>query len=283
MRITTLYTLSTSSPFNSKLPCNASLYRSQEISQHAEAEARDSTRQLVALQQRLATLKDAVAAAQRVAAAREAAAAVAIQRNAAETAAELQKQDVDKQISQSEQEAKVVLQNALHSSYFLIKWILFDIITRKASLFDRTAAQYFHWRFLYRVLYITLETREKKHVRNVSNMLFVKRVYMIVTVKKLKTCIFIIVLFVVVIVLWSSNIGLFLTWHCLRLLHEQEKDILAAKENAVANAVQQASFVKPSHQPWGWSGIHYVYTIYISVWGICYMFTRWWYMKSVIL
>ncbi|XP_019886628.2 uncharacterized protein LOC105277603 [Ooceraea biroi] len=80
--------------------------RSQEISQHAEAEAKVSARQLVAMQQRLATLKDAVAAAQRVAAAREAAAAAAIQRNAAETAAELQKQDVDKQISQSEQEAK---------------------------------------------------------------------------------------------------------------------------------------------------------------------------------
>ncbi|KAG7197243.1 hypothetical protein KM043_018368 [Ampulex compressa] len=80
--------------------------RSQEISSHAEAEAKASARQLVALQQRLATLKDAVAAAQRVAAAREAAAAAAIQRNAAETAAELQKQDVDKQISQSEQEAK---------------------------------------------------------------------------------------------------------------------------------------------------------------------------------
>lgn len=85
-----------------------SLCRSQEISQHAEAEAKASARQLVAMQQRLATLKDAVAAAQRVAAAREAAAAAAIQRNAAETAAELQKQDVDKQISQSEQEAKVV-------------------------------------------------------------------------------------------------------------------------------------------------------------------------------
>lgn len=83
------------------------LCRSQEISQHAESEARDSARQLVALQQRLATLKDAVAAAQRVAAAREAAAAAAIQRNAAETAAELQKQDVDKQINQSEREAKV--------------------------------------------------------------------------------------------------------------------------------------------------------------------------------
>ena len=61
----------------------------------------------MALQQRLASLKDAVAASQRVAAAREAAAAAAIQRNAAETAAQLQKQDVDKQISQSEQEAKV--------------------------------------------------------------------------------------------------------------------------------------------------------------------------------
>ncbi|CAL1679860.1 unnamed protein product [Lasius platythorax] len=80
--------------------------RSQKISQHAEAEAKASARQLVALQQRLATLKEAVAAAQKVAAAREAAAAAAIQRNAAETAAELQKQDVDKQISQSEQEAK---------------------------------------------------------------------------------------------------------------------------------------------------------------------------------
>lgn len=61
----------------------------------------------MAAQQRLASLKDAVAAAQRVAAAREAAAAAAIQRNAAETAAQLQKQDVDKQITQSEQEAKV--------------------------------------------------------------------------------------------------------------------------------------------------------------------------------
>ncbi|KAM0726964.1 hypothetical protein ACS0PU_007125 [Formica fusca] len=80
--------------------------RSQEISQHVEAEAKASARQLVALQQRLATLKGAAAAAQRVAAARETAAAVAIQRNAAATAAELQKQDVDKQINQSEQEAK---------------------------------------------------------------------------------------------------------------------------------------------------------------------------------
>ena len=67
----------------------------------------------MALQQRLATLKDTVAAAQRVAAAREAAAAAAIQRNAANTAAELRKQDVDKQINQSEQEAKVVLSNQL--------------------------------------------------------------------------------------------------------------------------------------------------------------------------
>ncbi|XP_015173613.1 PREDICTED: protein TolA-like [Polistes dominula] len=80
--------------------------RSQEISSHAQGEARASAKQLVAAQQRLATLKDAVAAAQRVAAAREAAAAAAIQRNAADTAAELRKQDVDKQISQSEQEAK---------------------------------------------------------------------------------------------------------------------------------------------------------------------------------
>lgn len=61
----------------------------------------------MALQQRLATLKDAVAAAQRVAAARETAAAAAIQRNAANTAAELRKLDVDKQINQSEKEAKV--------------------------------------------------------------------------------------------------------------------------------------------------------------------------------
>ncbi|KAL0114761.1 hypothetical protein PUN28_011819 [Cardiocondyla obscurior] len=80
--------------------------RSHEISQYAETEAKASARQLVALQQRLATLKDAVAAAQRVAAAREAAAAAAIQRNAANTAAELRKLDVDKQISQTEQEAK---------------------------------------------------------------------------------------------------------------------------------------------------------------------------------
>ncbi|XP_076173375.1 uncharacterized protein LOC143149693 [Ptiloglossa arizonensis] len=80
--------------------------RTQEISSTAEAEARSSAKQLVALQQRLASLKDAVAAAQRVAAAREAAAAAAIQRSAAATAAELQKQDVDKQITRSEQEAK---------------------------------------------------------------------------------------------------------------------------------------------------------------------------------
>ncbi|GAB1863741.1 Putative abhydrolase domain-containing protein [Camponotus japonicus] len=80
--------------------------RSQEIFQHVEAEAKASARQLVALQQRLATLKGAAAAAQKVAAAREAAAAVAIQKTAAATAAELQKQDVDKQINQSEQEAK---------------------------------------------------------------------------------------------------------------------------------------------------------------------------------
>ncbi|XP_012542273.1 uncharacterized protein LOC105840070 [Monomorium pharaonis] len=80
--------------------------RSHEISQYAETEAKASARQLVALQQRLATLKDSVAAAQRVAAAREAAAAAAIQRNAANTAAELRKLDVDKQINQSEQEAK---------------------------------------------------------------------------------------------------------------------------------------------------------------------------------
>jgi len=89
--------------------CNIStLCRSHEISQYAENEAKGSAQQLVALQQRLASLKDAVAAAQRVAAAREAAAAAAIQRNAANTAAELRKLDVDKQISQSEQEAKVV-------------------------------------------------------------------------------------------------------------------------------------------------------------------------------
>lgn len=81
-------------------------HRSAEISAHAQAEARTSAKQLVALQQKLATLKDSVAAAQRVAAAREAAAAAAIQRNAADTAAELRKQDVDKQISTSEREAK---------------------------------------------------------------------------------------------------------------------------------------------------------------------------------
>lgn len=84
--------------------------RSAEIAAQAEAEARDSAKQLVALQQRLATLKDSVAAAQRLAAARETAAAAAIQRNAADTAAELRKQDVDKQISQTEREAKVSLQ-----------------------------------------------------------------------------------------------------------------------------------------------------------------------------
>lgn len=82
--------------------------RSHEISQYADAEAKSSARHLVALQQRLATLKDAVAAAQRVAAAREAAAAAAIQRNAANTAAELRKLDVDKQINLTEQEAKVI-------------------------------------------------------------------------------------------------------------------------------------------------------------------------------
>lgn len=66
-------------------------------------------------------MKDAVAAAQRVAAAREAAAAAAIQRNAAATAAELQKQDVDKQISQTEQEAKVVyLQSGLGVRYYVL-------------------------------------------------------------------------------------------------------------------------------------------------------------------
>ncbi|XP_033208777.1 uncharacterized protein LOC117167735 [Belonocnema kinseyi] len=81
-------------------------HRSAEISAHAQAEARASAKQLVALQQRLATLKDSVAAAQRVAAAREAAAAAAIQRNASDTAAELRKQDVDKQIHTSEREAK---------------------------------------------------------------------------------------------------------------------------------------------------------------------------------
>ncbi|XP_012278397.1 uncharacterized protein LOC105698597 [Orussus abietinus] len=80
--------------------------RSEEISAHAQADARASAQQLVALQQKLATLKEAVAAAQRVAAAREAAAAAAIQRNAADTAAELRKQDVDKQITRSEEEAK---------------------------------------------------------------------------------------------------------------------------------------------------------------------------------
>ncbi|XP_011301108.1 uncharacterized protein [Fopius arisanus] len=81
--------------------------RSEAISAHTQSEARASAQQLVVLQQKLASLKDAVAAAQRVAAAREAAAAAAIQRNAAETAAELRKQDVDKQISQSEREAKI--------------------------------------------------------------------------------------------------------------------------------------------------------------------------------
>ncbi|XP_011494550.1 PREDICTED: uncharacterized protein LOC105359619 [Ceratosolen solmsi marchali] len=81
-------------------------HRSAEIATHAELEARTSAKQLVALQQRLATLKDSVAAAQRYAAARETAAAAAIQRNAADTAAELRKQDVDHQVMQSEREAK---------------------------------------------------------------------------------------------------------------------------------------------------------------------------------
>lgn len=99
----------------------STLCRSHEISQYAETEAKASARQLVALQQRLATLKDTVAAAQRVAAAREAAAAAAIQRNAANTAAELRKQDVDKQINQSEQEAKVVLSKLIIFIIFLYK------------------------------------------------------------------------------------------------------------------------------------------------------------------
>ncbi|KAK0163127.1 hypothetical protein PV327_006835 [Microctonus hyperodae] len=99
--------------------------RSEAISAQAQAEARASTQQLVALQQRLATLKDAVAASQRVAAARETAAAAAIQRTASETAAELRKQEVDKQIHQSEREAKVrdivaakqnAIANAVHNS-----------------------------------------------------------------------------------------------------------------------------------------------------------------------
>ncbi|KAH0553507.1 hypothetical protein KQX54_001728 [Cotesia glomerata] len=81
--------------------------RSEAISAQAQHEARASAQQLVALQQRLASLKDSVAAAQRVAAARETAAAAAIQRNAADTAAELRKQEVDKQITQTEKEAKV--------------------------------------------------------------------------------------------------------------------------------------------------------------------------------
>ncbi|XP_034951578.1 tol-Pal system protein TolA-like [Chelonus insularis] len=81
--------------------------RSEAIAAQAQAEARASAQQLVALQQRLATLKDVVAAAQRVAAAREAAAAAAIQKNASDTAAELRKQEVDKQISQSEKDAKI--------------------------------------------------------------------------------------------------------------------------------------------------------------------------------
>lgn len=79
----------------------------------------------MALQQRLATLKDSVAASQRVAAARETAAAAAIQRTASETAAELRKQEVDKQITQSEREAKFrdviaakenAIANAVHNS-----------------------------------------------------------------------------------------------------------------------------------------------------------------------
>lgn len=82
-------------------------FRCEEILAHSQAEARASAQQLVSLQQRLATLKDTVAAAQRVAAARETAAAAAIQKNASETAAELRKQDADKQIHQSEKEAKV--------------------------------------------------------------------------------------------------------------------------------------------------------------------------------
>lgn len=81
--------------------------RSEVIAAQAQHEARASAQQLVALQQKLASLKDSVAAAQRVAAARETAAAAAIQRNAADTAAELRKQEVDKQITQTEKEAKV--------------------------------------------------------------------------------------------------------------------------------------------------------------------------------
>lgn len=120
--------------------------RSQEISQHAEAEARDSARQLVALQQRLATLKDSVAAAQRVAAAREAAAAAAIQRNAAETAAELQKQDVDKQINQSEQEAKVSA----------LKIIFTSIIAHRISFLSRIFGQmWFKYKYGIVIVYKT--------------------------------------------------------------------------------------------------------------------------------
>ncbi|XP_014231975.1 uncharacterized protein LOC106655891 [Trichogramma pretiosum] len=80
--------------------------RLQELTAQADADARTSAKQLVAAQQKLAALKDAVAAAQRLAAARESAAAAAIQRNAAITAAEIRKQDVDKQITLTEREAQ---------------------------------------------------------------------------------------------------------------------------------------------------------------------------------
>ena len=135
-------------------------YSSEEIAAQTGAEARASAKQLVALQQRLATLKDSVAAAQRVAAAREAAAAAAIQRNAAETAAELRKQDVDKQIHQSEREAMVCF-----DGFFMVK----------------------------------LRCGRSK------NMVF----------------------------------------------FSQDKDVVAAKENAIANAVQNSAVHRPSYQPWG--------------------------------
>lgn len=116
-------------------------FRSQEISSHAQEEARASAKQLVAAQQRLATLKDAVAAAQRVAAAREAAAAAAIQRNAADTAAELRKQDVDKQISQSEQEAKVGIITTIF--FYLIVIDIIDAITNIINTDNRFISSFF--------------------------------------------------------------------------------------------------------------------------------------------
>ena len=70
----------------------------QEIAERRAADARNSAKQLVALQQRLESLNDAAVASQRIALDRKTAVAAAIQRNAADTARKLQKQNLNKQI-----------------------------------------------------------------------------------------------------------------------------------------------------------------------------------------